>query len=164
MCPFMKSLCQIRRRHGLYAFPVLPQYASMAGTQNQMGNNPLDLLAGCTRVVAGCHRKKRYSAPFLRQRTKSKAYEGVGKGSACRSHCYRPFTLACCVPLGFLGAVGLAGVSVWAQPHRTLLLGASVALLFLGFALVAHPRPEGCAVLGHGTSLCKRIAVASFRL
>jgi hypothetical protein len=24
-------------------------------------------------------------------------------------------TLACCLPLGFLGAVGLAGLSVWAQ-------------------------------------------------
>jgi hypothetical protein len=27
-------------------------------------------------------------------------------------------TLACCVPLGFLGAVGLASVSVWAQQYR----------------------------------------------
>jgi hypothetical protein len=91
MYPFGKSLYRMRQRHALYAFPVLPQCASMAGTQNHMGNNPLDLLAGCTRVVAGCHRKKHYNAPFLRQRTKSEAYEGVGKGSTCRSHCCRPF-------------------------------------------------------------------------
>jgi len=63
----------------------------MARTQSQMGSNPSDLLAGCTRVVAGCPQRKYYKAPFLRQRTKSEAYEGVGKGSACRSHCCRPF-------------------------------------------------------------------------
>ena len=42
-------------------------------------------------------------------------------------------TLACCVPLGFLGAAGLASMSVWVQPLRPWLLGASVALLCLGF-------------------------------
>jgi len=42
-------------------------------------------------------------------------------------------TLACCVPLGFLGAVGLASMSVWVQPLRPWLLAASVALLCLGF-------------------------------
>jgi hypothetical protein len=42
-------------------------------------------------------------------------------------------TLACCVPLGFLGAVGLASMSVWVQPLRPWLLGTSVALLCLGF-------------------------------
>jgi len=42
-------------------------------------------------------------------------------------------TLACCVPLGFLGAMGLASVSVWVQPLRPWLLGISVALLCLGF-------------------------------
>ncbi len=38
-----------------------------------------------------CHQKKHYNAPFLRQRTTSEAYEGLRKGSACRSHCCRPF-------------------------------------------------------------------------
>ena len=42
-------------------------------------------------------------------------------------------TLACCVPLGFLGALGLASMSVWVQPLRPWLLGASMALLFAGF-------------------------------
>ncbi len=42
-------------------------------------------------------------------------------------------TLACCVPLGFLGAVGLASMSVWVQPLRPWLLGASAALLCFGF-------------------------------
>jgi len=41
-------------------------------------------------------------------------------------------TLACCVPLGFLGAAGLASMSAWVQPLRPWLLGASVALLCLG--------------------------------
>ena len=43
-------------------------------------------------------------------------------------------TLACCVPLGFLGAVGLAGVSVWAQHYRLWLLTASIAFLGVGSA------------------------------
>jgi len=42
-------------------------------------------------------------------------------------------TLTNCVPLGFLGAAGLANMSVWVQPLRPWLLGASVALLCLGF-------------------------------
>jgi mercuric ion transport protein len=42
-------------------------------------------------------------------------------------------TLACCVPLGFLGALGFAGLSVWAQPLRPWLLGASVLFLGVGF-------------------------------
>jgi hypothetical protein len=42
-------------------------------------------------------------------------------------------TLACCVPLGFLGAAGLASMSVWVQPLRPWLLAGSVALLSLGF-------------------------------
>lgn len=41
-------------------------------------------------------------------------------------------TLACCVPLGFLGAVGLAGVSVWAQQYKLWLLIASIVFLCVG--------------------------------
>ena len=41
-------------------------------------------------------------------------------------------TLACCVPLGFLGALGLAGISVWAQHYRLWLLAASIVFLSVG--------------------------------
>lgn len=41
-------------------------------------------------------------------------------------------TLACCLPLGFLGAMGLASISVWAQTARPWLLGGALALLVLG--------------------------------
>jgi hypothetical protein len=92
----------MRRRHALCTFPVLPQYASMARTQNQMDSNPLDLLAGCTRVVAVCPQKNNYNAQFLQQRITSEAYEGVGKGGACRSHCCRPFNTC------LLRAVGIS--------------------------------------------------------
>jgi hypothetical protein len=43
-------------------------------------------------------------------------------------------TLACCVPLGFLGAVGFASVSVWAQQYRLWLVIASLAFLCVGTA------------------------------
>jgi hypothetical protein len=42
-------------------------------------------------------------------------------------------TLACCVPLGFLGAIGLASIGVWATSYRPWLLGASLLFLCLGF-------------------------------
>lgn len=41
--------------------------------------------------------------------------------------------LACCLPFGILGALGLATVSVWIAPLRPWLLGAAVLLLVLGF-------------------------------
>src|SRR5882762_1293482 len=91
MCPFMKSQCRMRQPHALCGFPVLPQYASMARTQNRMGSNPLGLLAGCTRAIAGCPQKKQYNAQFLQQRTERATYEGVGKGISCRSRCCCPF-------------------------------------------------------------------------
>jgi hypothetical protein len=98
MYPFWKSPYRMRQRHALYTFPVLPQYASMVRTQNQVDSNPLDLLAGCTRVVAVCPQKRHYNAQFLQQRITSEAYEGVGKGGACGSVCCRPFQplLAAC--------------------------------------------------------------------
>jgi len=43
-------------------------------------------------------------------------------------------THLCCIPLGFLGAVGLASIPGCMQPLRLGLLGASVILLCVGFA------------------------------
>ncbi len=42
-------------------------------------------------------------------------------------------TLACCLPFGFLGAVGLVGASVWLQSARPWLLVSTAILLALGF-------------------------------
>ena len=41
--------------------------------------------------------------------------------------------LACCLPFGLVGALGLATVGVWITPFRPWLLGVSVLLLALGF-------------------------------
>jgi len=41
-------------------------------------------------------------------------------------------TLACCLPLGFLGAVGLASLSLWARQYNRWLLLASIAFLCIG--------------------------------
>lgn len=43
-------------------------------------------------------------------------------------------SLACCLPLSFLGAAGLLGASARAQALRPWLLGASLLLLIVGFA------------------------------
>jgi hypothetical protein len=43
-------------------------------------------------------------------------------------------TLSCCLPLGFLGAVGLAGVSLWAREYSRWLLIAAMAFLIVGAA------------------------------
>lgn len=42
-------------------------------------------------------------------------------------------TLACCLPFGFLGAIGLAGVGIRLQMARSWLLGGAVVLLVVGF-------------------------------
>jgi len=42
-------------------------------------------------------------------------------------------TLGCCLPLAFLGALGVAGVSVFLAGARLWLLGLSIILLGLGF-------------------------------
>lgn len=41
--------------------------------------------------------------------------------------------LACCLPFGLVGALGLAGIGVWIAPLRPWLLGVTVLLLVLGF-------------------------------
>ncbi len=52
-------------------------------------------------------------------------------------------TLACCVPLGFLGAAGLAGASVWAQQYKLWLWIASI--MFLGVGSVQLYFRRSCA-------------------
>jgi hypothetical protein len=42
-------------------------------------------------------------------------------------------TLACCLPLPFLGAAGIAGASVFLAGARPWLLGISIGLLVAGF-------------------------------
>lgn len=68
-------------------------------------------------------------------------------------------TLACCVPLGFLGAIGLASMSVWVQPLRPWLLGASVALLCLGFVQL-YIRKAACVRRSTASLVLFWIAVA----
>ena len=51
-------------------------------------------------------------------------------------------TLACCLPLGFLGAVGLAGSSVWSQPLRPWLLGGTAVLMGIGFVQLYRGRKQ----------------------
>jgi hypothetical protein len=41
-------------------------------------------------------------------------------------------TLACCLPLGFLGAIGLASLSLWARQYSRWLVLASIAFLCVG--------------------------------
>lgn len=42
-------------------------------------------------------------------------------------------TMVCCLPIGFLGAAGLAAASEWSGRLRWWLLGGSLALLAVGF-------------------------------
>jgi len=63
--------------------------------------------------------------------------------------------LACCLPLGIVGALGLASVSVWLTPFRPWLLGAAVLLLALGGWQLYHRRNQ-C------NARCSRISMALF--
>ena len=51
-------------------------------------------------------------------------------------------TLACCLPFGFLGALGLAGISVRLQTARPWLVGGALALLVLGFVQLYRDRNQ----------------------
>jgi hypothetical protein len=42
-------------------------------------------------------------------------------------------TIACCLPFGFLGVIGLAGAGVWLQQFRGWLLGLAALFLVVGF-------------------------------
>jgi len=51
-------------------------------------------------------------------------------------------TLACCLPLGFLGAVGLAGLSLWARSFSNWLLAFAGVLLIVGFVQLYRGRGQ----------------------
>jgi hypothetical protein len=42
-------------------------------------------------------------------------------------------TLSCCVPFGFLGALGLAGAATALQAYRPWLIGGAILLIGFGF-------------------------------
>jgi hypothetical protein len=52
--------------------------------------------------------------------------------------------LACCLPFGLVGALGLASIGVWIAPLRPWLLGVAVLLLVLGFWQIYH-RGKQCS-------------------
>jgi cytochrome bd-type quinol oxidase subunit 2 len=62
-------------------------------------------------------------------------------------------TLACCLPFGFLGAVGLAGLSVWARSYAGWFLAVAAVLLVVGFAQ-----------LYRGRNQCKKRSIVSIVL
>jgi hypothetical protein len=51
-------------------------------------------------------------------------------------------TLACCLPFGFVGAMGLASLSVWAQSFRNWLIGGAALLLVVGFVQLYRGRNQ----------------------
>jgi hypothetical protein len=51
--------------------------------------------------------------------------------------------MACCLPLGFAAAAGLAGVGVILEPLRPWLMGISAALLLFGLWQL-YRRPKVC--------------------
>ena len=67
-------------------------------------------------------------------------------------------TLACCVPLGFLGAVGLASISVWARHSRAWLLAAAIAFLCVGMVQL-YFRKSTCVRRSAGSLIFFWIAV-----
>ena len=51
-------------------------------------------------------------------------------------------TLACCLPFGFLGAMGLAGLSLWARSYGGWPLALAAILLIVGFVQLYHRRNQ----------------------
>ena len=59
--------------------------------------------------------------------------KAVERGAAAAAILAALSALACCLPFGLVGALGLAGIGVWIAPLRPWLLGAAGLLLILGF-------------------------------
>jgi mercuric ion transport protein len=59
--------------------------------------------------------------------------KAVERGTSAAAILAALSALACCLPFGIVGALGLASISVWIAPLRPWLLGAAVLLLVLGF-------------------------------
>jgi len=50
--------------------------------------------------------------------------------------------LACCLPFGFLGAMGLAGLSLWARSYGGWFLALAAILLIVGFVQLYRRRNQ----------------------
>jgi uncharacterized membrane protein YidH (DUF202 family) len=51
-------------------------------------------------------------------------------------------TMACCLPLSFLGAAGIAGLGLWMQAFRPWFVAAAILLLILGFFQLYRRRAQ----------------------
>lgn len=51
-------------------------------------------------------------------------------------------TVACCLPLTFLGSASLAAISVWAGPYRIWLIGIALLFLVAGFLQLYRRRGQ----------------------
>ena len=51
-------------------------------------------------------------------------------------------TLACCLPFGFLGAMGLAGLSFWVRSYGGWFLALAAVLLVVGFVQLYRSRGQ----------------------
>jgi hypothetical protein len=67
--------------------------------------------------------------------------------------------LACCLPFGIVGALGLASAGVWIAPLRPWLVGAAVFLLVLGFWQIYRRGNQCSARRSHATVALFWIAV-----
>ena len=85
---------------------------------------------------------------------------GLEKGAPAAAILAAFSTIACCVPLGFLGAFGAASLSIWAQRFRPWLLGASVLFLVVG-SVQLYGRPSACARRSKASVAIFWIAVAA---
>jgi hypothetical protein len=68
-------------------------------------------------------------------------------------------TLACCMPLGLLGAVGLAGFTLWAAKYRVGFLGLAWILLIIGAVQIYRGR-RSCRTKSRGSVITFWVALA----
>src|SRR2546427_9237366 len=95
----------------------------------------------CTQIGAESRPKRCLSLRFLKPSERSEIGMRVAERATPVAAVMAALsTLACCLPLGFLGAAGLAGASVWLQPMRPWLLASAAVLLAIGFVQIYAKR------------------------
>lgn len=121
-------------RPKLFHFPVPPLFALKDKDVEPSHTTAPGLACRLYANGSECHPRSRFGLRFQKRDGMSEIrMRAAERATPVAAVIAALSTLACCLPLGFLGAIGLAGTSLWLQAARPWLLACAAILLVLGF-------------------------------
>ena len=139
--PGMESLSAAMMKLRFCAFPVLRPFVLMV-TMSNLVTQASGYPVACTPTEAESHQRKCFdwlSEQSVRSEITMRLAE---RATPIAAMIAALSTLACCLPFGFLGAMGLASLSVWAQSFRNWFIGGAGVLLVVGFVQLYRGRNQ----------------------